>query len=366
MRSFVYIAVLLLFFASCSNQYELEDRICDCLESYVDIESSSFYQLVAEIENEYRESGRFNVEDESAFINLAAVFSSEYGQNISHTFSTELETNLSDLFQLFIESGCVNEAQQWDDESVYKTFSAKMISALKNGNRNLWRHFELELDAEDYQHPLFKSLFFISDYSEHSFFRDFGPLLPNKTQEIPADNSIGENNKLRIELIDDNQIFVNNALTKLSELEVKVRWFYTANSNGQINDQNMPLYDRVDSAVCKARISELELEPQQLGKRELWEEKMALCAISPSHYFYEISPMAVVQLISHLNTTYGTYINVQNVLKQVVNDLRIIECDKYGFPHYFDLQEDKEEDMVYIKMLRILVPERIIESKIQE
>lgn len=36
-----------------------------------------------------------------------------------------------------------------------------------------------------------------------------------------------------------------------------------------------------------------------------------------------------------------------------------------GWPDYFKLKESDVEDQEYIEMLRILVPERIIESKIE-
>tara|TARA_B110000046_G_C13002416_1_gene402798 strand:- start:1407 stop:1562 length:156 start_codon:yes stop_codon:yes gene_type:complete len=48
-----------------------------------------------------------------------------------------------------------------------------------------------------------------------------------------------------------------------------------------------------------------------------------------------------------------------------VNELRVEKCEEMGWPDYFELDDKNVDDQEYIKMLRILVPERIIESRIE-
>jgi hypothetical protein len=73
---------------------------------------------------------------------------------------------------------------------------------------------------------------------------------------------------------------------------------------------------------------------------------------------------SLIQLKNQAGTSYGLYIEIQNILKKVVNELRVAKCEELGWKDYFELDEKEPEDQAIIKKLRVLVPERIIESKI--
>jgi hypothetical protein len=55
---------------------------------------------------------------------------------------------------------------------------------------------------------------------------------------------------------------------------------------------------------------------------------------------------------------------LQDILKTVVNELSVEVCNDLNLGDYENLDPELEEDQKVLKMLRILVPERIIEAKI--
>ena len=78
------------------------------------------------------------------------------------------------------------------------------------------------------------------------------------------------------------------------------------------------------------------------------------------------SNKAIIQLKNQANTSFGRYIDIQDILKKVVNDLRSEKAEEYGWGTYLELKETVEEDIETIERLRILVPERIVEAKIEK
>ncbi len=166
----------------------------------------------------------------------------------------------------------------------------------------------------------------------------------------------------------NDQLLVEGKFIEMDDLYDVVVDFYTINKNGE-RDVNMPLYETVSIAKCQSEINRLKADlakqPDNVnltGEISKWEEKLALCKEIGS--FQEMNKAAVVQLKNQAGTSYGLYIEIQNILKTVVNELRIAECKRLDYPDYMTLREDKPEHEVYIRNLRILVPERIIESKI--
>ena len=95
-----------------------------------------------------------------------------------------------------------------------------------------------------------------------------------------------------------------------------------------------------------------------------WETKLKLCKDLPTGAYDEMAKSAVIRLKNQAGTSYGLYIQIQNILKRVVNNLRVETCDEMWGRDYFSLDESDEKDQEIIKKLRILVPERIIEAKI--
>ena len=59
------------------------------------------------------------------------------------------------------------------------------------------------------------------------------------------------------------------------------------------------------------------------------------------------------------------FCKIQNILKKVVNELRQEICDENSWGEYRSMYPKNPDDIKKIELLRILIPERIIEAKIQ-
>jgi biopolymer transport protein ExbD len=201
-----------------------------------------------------------------------------------------------------------------------------------------------------------------------------GRTLPLKLdQPLPPDEriDINERNVLEIMANSNDDLLVEGKFIEIDELYDIVWDFYTVNKIAPDQNLNMPNYTLVDINKCVteiAKIKELLLEDPEnrLYKSELskWEAKLDLCQSLDGNSYKEMNKQAVIQLKNQAGTSYGLYIEIQNILKEVVNILRVEACEELGFPDYFELREDRDEDQPYISKLRVLVPERIIEAKI--
>ncbi len=200
-----------------------------------------------------------------------------------------------------------------------------------------------------------------------------GRQLPLKLDQPINDEQIdiNERNVLEIMANSNDDLLVEGKFIEIDELYDIVMDFYTVNKVAKDQDVNMPNYSKVDVSTCATEISKykeaLVKDPEnkvlksELGK---WETKMVLCQSLDEKSYMEMNKQAVIQLKNQAGTSYGLYIEIQNILKQVVNELRVKACEDLDFPDYFELREDREEDQEYIAKLRVLVPERIIEAKI--
>jgi biopolymer transport protein ExbD len=201
-----------------------------------------------------------------------------------------------------------------------------------------------------------------------------GRQLPLKrdNDEIVDPIEIHDRDILLIKANSNDQMLVEGKRTKLEDLEQIVLDFYTANINGE-RDPTMPRYENINIPLCQKNIVQHEawveefpdnlFYKDELGK---WETKLALCRELPGGEYDEIAKMSMIRLENQAGTTYGLYIQIQNILKKIVNQLRSEKCDEYWGRDYFTLDETEPVDQEIIKKLRILIPERIIEAKIEK
>lgn len=199
-----------------------------------------------------------------------------------------------------------------------------------------------------------------------------GRQLPLKIDYVgPPPPPINKRNVLEILANSKDELLVEGKPAKVDELYDIVKDFYTINRDRKDVDVNMPNYELVDIPTCQKNITAAEKlvvdfpeNKQYQSELDKWKEKLKLCESFPTKSYQEIHKSAVIQLKNQAGTTYGLYIEIQNILKKVVNELRVDACEEMNYPDYFELREDREEDQIFITNLRILVPERIIESKI--
>ncbi|MBD3637754.1 MAG: biopolymer transporter ExbD [Crocinitomicaceae bacterium] len=199
-----------------------------------------------------------------------------------------------------------------------------------------------------------------------------GRVLPLKRDNPPQDIEIHDRDILVIKANSNDQLLVEGKRTELEDLEEIVMDFYTINMNGE-RDKTMPRYTNINVGKCQTEIMRLqeavEKHPDDVFyKTELenWKTKLALCEELPTGEYKEIAKMAMIRLENQAGTSYGLYIQIQNILKKVVNRLRAERAEEYWGVDYYSLKEGDPADEEIIKKLRILVPERIIEAKIEK
>jgi len=194
--------------------------------------------------------------------------------------------------------------------------------------------------------------------------------LKNDNPNPPEAQDIRDRDILEINCNSNDQLLVEGKLTLIEDLEDIVRDYYTDNMNGETNPK-MPAYTQINIPKCQQEISKIQealvKDPENTyasTELEKWKTKLKLCEELPTGQYSEISKMAIIRLKNQAGTSYGLYIEIQNILKKVVNELRVKQCEEIWQRDYFALDEAEPEDQEIIKKLRILVPERIIEAKI--
>lgn len=194
--------------------------------------------------------------------------------------------------------------------------------------------------------------------------------LKNDNPNPPEAQDIRDRDILEINCNSNDQLLVEGKLTSIDNLEEVVRDYYTDNMKGETNPK-MPAYTQINIPKCQLEITKLQEalveDPENTyanTELEKWKTKLRLCEELPTGEYSEISKMAIIRLKNQAGTSYGLYIEIQNILKKVVNELRTKQCEEIWQRDYFALDTEEPEDQEIIKKLRILVPERIIEAKI--
>ncbi len=180
---------------------------------------------------------------------------------------------------------------------------------------------------------------------------------------------VNKRNVLEIFTNSKDELLVEGDRIEIAELEEIVVDFYTANIRGVDENIDMPLYSRIDIAKCQTELAnygallENDTENKLLqDEASKWETKLKLCQDLPGNSYMEINKSALIQFKNQSGTSYGLYIEIQNILKRVVNTLRVSKCEELEWPNYFELDDKDPSDQEKIKMLRVLIPERIIEK----
>lgn len=185
---------------------------------------------------------------------------------------------------------------------------------------------------------------------------------------------VHERNVLVIMANSNDELLVEGKPLLLEDLEEKVRAFYLDNANSEADkNPDMPLYHKISGVICQQNIASIKeqiLKAPNEGMASLykgdlskWEGKME--TVKEIGDYFEIHNSALIQLKNQSNTSFGLYIEVQDILKKVVNDLRNDQCKQRWNMEYKDLDLDDPEDIKKLEILQILVPERIIEAKIE-
>ncbi len=158
-------------------------------------------------------------------------------------------------------------------------------------------------------------------------------------------------------LVNANDILlVEGKSMDIINLKAGVMEFYT----NPAGNPDLPQLKEVTKQACTAQLEKLRsVENQQLY--ESWEEKLSIInLIGP---YRELPRNAVVSLQNDRETSYATYIAVQNELSAAVRQLRDdLSMEKFGVP-YSELKASDENDRLKIIAVRTVYPLRISEAE---
>lgn len=169
----------------------------------------------------------------------------------------------------------------------------------------------------------------------------------------------------------NDDLLIEDELHDISEIETMLYDYFTANMYAETNEA-WAYYKPRTLKECQIKLKEAQMLLDESPDDALlevyvrkWEERIAVCKISPNNQFMQISENAVIQIKQKSKSSYGTYISIQNEVKSVINKVRDERCKEYfNGLSYFDLDLELEEDQEKLAILRILVPEKIIEPPI--
>lgn len=189
---------------------------------------------------------------------------------------------------------------------------------------------------------------------------------------VPPD--VKKRDVFSISVNNNDQLLVEGEVHEIEDIETMLYDYFTANMYDVNNkDEDWARYENWTSVLCKEKIKEAELEleakPGDLliqSRIIKWEKRLETCEFFPTKEYREIHETAVIQLKQKSNSSYGLYIQIQNEIGKVVNQVRDEKCKElFNGLSYYDLDLELEEDQEKMKILKILVPQRIIEPEIK-
>lgn len=179
-------------------------------------------------------------------------------------------------------------------------------------------------------------------------------------------------NVLEISLNSNDELLVEGAIIPQEELEAEIIHFYTANIKRE-TDVDMPKFEQISLLQCNEQITilndRLKVDPSNVYNKEQlnkWETRRSICEASPTRSFEEMDRMAVVQLSNQSGTSYKMYLHVINTIRKVVNEQRQAKCKEIWDKDYFALNSNDPVDKAILDKLSIMVPERVMERKIDK
>jgi biopolymer transport protein ExbD len=191
---------------------------------------------------------------------------------------------------------------------------------------------------------------------------------------------VAKRNLIKIQANAQGQLMIRQELADISSIRERVREFYTANMNEEV-DNTMPRYNLVTKSFCDSNIMEIDRYIAALGnnmekfvdfkmaERREYEKRLKVIE-TLGRPFREIELVAAVQIELQTRTDYELLVTILNEVKAAINDLRDEKAlELFGKSYRTMIQlantnpalETEYKDK--IELIEILVPERIIELK---
>lgn len=206
--------------------------------------------------------------------------------------------------------------------------------------------------------------------------------MPQKLENNKQDIIVKQRNILNVMANNDDLLLVRNEYVEVEDIYDLAREFYEMNKGGVERDDNFPRWLFFDLNTVKQRIAEFEDQLKESPdnkfiEKELdtWKDReeiiMNVPAIKAKGGFYEISKFATISLSNQIKTSYGLYFQVQDQFQRAIDDMRneasreLFDGQVYTEVEAKDERAKTEEDLLLIKTIKKLVPQRIAEAKIK-
>jgi len=190
--------------------------------------------------------------------------------------------------------------------------------------------------------------------------------------ENPPDIEVKKRDVFSIAINANDQLRVENEAHEVEDIGEMVYSYFTSNMYSETNVEEaryVPYTVEICKEALKLGEQELAENPDDImvkSRMLKWEKRLMVCEALPDGGYREIHETAVIQVKQKAKTSYGMYIAVINEVKQIVNQVRDEKCKEiFNGLSYYDLDMELDEDQEKMKILRILVPERIIEPAIK-
>jgi len=200
--------------------------------------------------------------------------------------------------------------------------------------------------------------------------------------DIPKDQQVdvAKRNLMKIQANAQGQLMIRKDIGDISQIRDKVREFYVANINDEINP-DMPRYELITKQFCDSNIQAINQYIDALGEgmeafvdfkmaeRKEYEKRLKVIETLGKSY-REIAAVAAVQIELQTRTEYELLISILNEVKAAINDLRDEKAmELFGTSYRIMVQQsttNPAKEVEYadkIELIEILIPERIVELK---
>lgn len=195
--------------------------------------------------------------------------------------------------------------------------------------------------------------------------------LPIKTDIVnPEQPDVKKRDVFSIAVNNADQLYVEDELHVIDDIHDMLYEYFTANMYDE-TDPKTARYVDYTTEGCKEEIQklniELEANPEDLfiqSKIIKWEKRLEVCEALGGEY-REMHETAVIQIRNKSKSSYGNFVNLLTEITEVINEVRDIRCKElFNGLSYYDLDLEIEADQEKEKILRVLVPERVIEPPI--
>jgi biopolymer transport protein ExbD len=200
-------------------------------------------------------------------------------------------------------------------------------------------------------------------------------ILPMKVDPPPGyvPPDVKKRDVFSISVNNNDQLLIEGEVSEVEDIEELLYEYFTAHMYQDNAEGTWARYETWTAAKCKEEIKLAELELVEkpgdviIKSRIIkWEKRLETCEFfTPENTYREIHETAVIQLKQKSNSSYGLYIQIQNEIGKVINRVRDEKSKElFNGLSYYDLDLELEEDQEKMRILEILVPQRIIEPPI--